>query len=68
MYFSNWYTVSITSPPLLSDKIENMDVNEIQKQIKNVLSKLYSLCEYLMDAGFKSVSFLFIFKYLIQVL
>ncbi|KAJ8674208.1 hypothetical protein QAD02_005470 [Eretmocerus hayati] len=51
MYFKGWFTASVKNPPMLLDRIENVELNEIQKQIRSCLAKLYSLSEYLMDAA-----------------
>ncbi|XP_011502646.1 PREDICTED: uncharacterized protein C7orf62 homolog [Ceratosolen solmsi marchali] len=54
LYFSDWHYAFAANPPVLLSKIEQIELHEIHKQIKNCLFKMYSLSEYLMDVGNKS--------------
>ncbi|XP_008211287.1 testis-expressed protein 47-like isoform X1 [Nasonia vitripennis] len=49
LYFIDWHVVQIRNPPWLLDKIETIELDEIQRQIKNCLSKMYLLSEYLLN-------------------
>ncbi|XP_014218380.1 testis-expressed protein 47-like [Copidosoma floridanum] len=48
-YFSEWHMAYVTNPPMLFDQIDSQELEEVGKQIRNCLFKIYSLCEYLSN-------------------
>ncbi|XP_033217326.1 testis-expressed protein 47-like [Belonocnema kinseyi] len=52
-YFTHWYS-TITSPPVLLEKLENTELPEIEKHVRNIMLKIYKLCEFVIDANSKT--------------
>ncbi|XP_023289327.1 testis-expressed protein 47 isoform X2 [Orussus abietinus] len=47
-FFTGWFT-TFTKPPTLLDKLDASGIDELQKQMSNCVSKVYNLCEYIVD-------------------